>query len=53
MKFWIARLILFIIMCGLLLHMGHSPKEWGYWAIIICAAGIGVVEYFNGKKGNE
>ena len=50
MKIWTARLILFIIMAGLLLYMGHRPDEWEYWAVIACGAGIGTVEYFNGKR---
>lgn len=29
---------------------GHRPNEWEYWAVVACGVGIGVVEYFNGKR---
>lgn len=50
MKIWLTRLILFIIMAGLLLYMGHRPNEWEYWAVIGCGVWIALVGYVDGKK---
>lgn len=49
MKVWLTRLILFIIMAGLLLYMGHRPTEWEYWAVIGYGVGITLVGYVDGK----
>lgn len=53
MKIWIIRLILFIIMAGLLLYMGHRPTEWEYWAVIGCGALLSVISYFEGRNQDD
>lgn len=50
MKVNLLRTLFFIIMCGLLLYMGHRPNEWEYWSVVACGVGIGVVSYFDKRK---
>lgn len=46
----IARLFLFIILSGLLIHMGYLPNTWEFWAVIACTGLIGISEYFGKDK---
>jgi len=48
--FKIARLLLFIILSGLLIHIGHWPNTWEFWSIVACAGLISITEYFGKDK---
>lgn len=50
MKIKIVRLILFIVLSGLLMFMGHYPNTWEFWAVIACAGGISTTEYLENKN---
>lgn len=50
MKLKLIRLILFIVLSGLLMYVGHYPNNWEFWAVIACAGGISITEYLESKS---
>lgn len=46
----IIRLVLFIVLSALLMFIGHWPNTWEFWAVVACAGGISITEYFDGKN---
>lgn len=46
----ISRLLLFIVLSGLLMYMGHYPNTWKFWAVVACAGLISILEYFDKDK---